>query len=122
MSLLSCLAKDLEKLSLPVTLRLTLEKENLDYRVVADITFEFSHCGRCGKELCEPYSADVCFYCIAPLCHDCWDGYGHCGHPQAVKMNEEARAVIQPKGAPNHREQNHGQGDNQAITKGRGGD
>ena len=49
MGLFTCLTKDLEKASLPVIIRLTLEKQHLDYRIVADVTFEYSHCGSCGS-------------------------------------------------------------------------
>ncbi len=117
MSLFCCLANDLAAQALPVTIRLSLEKQRLDYRIVADVTFEYSHCGRCGVELCDPKKADVCFYCIAPMCHNCWDNHGHCGHPEAVKMNEEARAVVQSKGAPIKEEQSHGQGTLDATSE-----
>ena len=49
-------------------------------------------CGRCKKEL--GYDLDnyeVCWFCLHPLCDDCWDFYGHCGHKKADEMNEKAR-------------------------------
>lgn len=53
-------------------------------------------CGRCGKEVI-PYEAEVCWYCLAPLCFECWDLYGHCGHARAEEINEAARKVNQPE-------------------------
>lgn len=52
-------------------------------------------CGRCGKEgtLDE---MEACWYCLGPLCSECWDKYGHCGHQRAEEMNEAARKVNQP--------------------------
>lgn len=55
-------------------------------------------CGRCGKSIDEE-EAEVCWYCRADLCCDCWDRHGHCGHSEADAMNERARAVAQPEEA-----------------------
>lgn len=45
-------------------------------------------CGRCENMT---IAHEVCWYCQGPLCDDCWDGHGHCGHPEADAMNEIAR-------------------------------
>ena len=47
-------------------------------------------CGRCHKSI-KTDEAETCWYCLAPLCVTCWDTYGHCGHPQADKINADAR-------------------------------
>jgi hypothetical protein len=47
-----------------------------------------THCNRCGLEVTDP---EVCWWCYAPLCAECWDEYGHCGHPEADAENERAR-------------------------------
>jgi uncharacterized CHY-type Zn-finger protein len=54
-----------------------------------------TRCGRCKKEI-SSVDAETCWYCIEDLCPGCWDEYGHCGHPEADKANEEARKVNQP--------------------------
>lgn len=47
------------------------------------------HCKRCGKS-----GADaVCWYCCEPLCSECWEELGHCGHPEAERANELTRAA-----------------------------
>ena len=46
-------------------------------------------CGRCEKEV-DMDKAEYCWYCIHELCVDCWDKYGHCGHPEADELNELA--------------------------------
>jgi hypothetical protein len=48
-----------------------------------------SLCGRCKQ----PTGAheQACWYCNEPICLQCWDEYGHCGHPGAVAANERAR-------------------------------
>ena len=44
-------------------------------------------CGRCGKSI--PADEDeACWFCMGALCYRCWDQYGHCGHPEADKINE----------------------------------
>lgn len=52
-------------------------------------------CGRC-KRVVFPGEDETCWYCLDILCFDCWDRYGHCGHPEADKANEAARKVKQP--------------------------
>lgn len=56
----------------------------------------FDKCGRCGKALIYDDDEEFCWYCHAPLCYDCWDHFGHCGHPEANAENERARKVTQP--------------------------
>jgi hypothetical protein len=59
----------------------------------------FSHpatrfiCRRCGEDA--GLDPEICWYCQGPLCSDCWERYGHCGHPEAEAMNEQARQVNQ---------------------------
>ena len=54
-------------------------------------------CGRCKKEVTGE-SGEVCWYCVSWLCYDCWEDYGHCGHLEADKANEEAAAMKQEYG------------------------
>jgi len=56
-------------------------------------------CSRCGKYI-SMKEAESCWYCLAELCYECWDKYGHCGHKEAGKANEKARQVPQPKATP----------------------
>lgn len=53
-------------------------------------------CGRCGKPIWDLDDAETCWWCTGPLCYECWEEYGHCGHPEAEAMNEYARSVPQP--------------------------
>ncbi len=48
-------------------------------------------CGRCGETL--PEWEEVCWFCQARLCGECWERYGHCGHPEADEANRRAREV-----------------------------
>ena len=41
-------------------------------------------CPRCDKPMQCPES---CWYCQADLCYECWDAVGHCGHPEADRIN-----------------------------------
>lgn len=52
-------------------------------------------CGRCSRRVRE-VKAETCWWCTEPLCYDCWDRHGHCGHPEAEEMNRKARLVKQP--------------------------
>jgi hypothetical protein len=49
-------------------------------------------CKRCGAA---DESPQVCWYCGGDLCTRCWDGVngiaGHCGHPEAVLINNQMR-------------------------------
>lgn len=45
-------------------------------------------CNRCKKPI---KISEICWYCRGALCGDCWDEYGHCGHKEAEKINEEIR-------------------------------
>lgn len=56
-----------------------------------------TRCGRCGEET-ERDHAEVCWYCRADLCVECWERYGHCGHPEAVEVNERMRAWYREHG------------------------
>lgn len=56
---------------------------------------ETTHCGRCGIEV-SVNDAEVCWYCTGYLCGNCWETYGQCGHAEAVKFEEMAKAVPQP--------------------------
>ena len=59
-----------------------------------------TRCNRCGKLI--GGTAEVCWWCHGDMCAECWDAYGHCGHPKAEEQNERARAVRQPKGHPDY--------------------
>jgi hypothetical protein len=37
-------------------------------------------CGRCLQPV-KPIVAESCWVCSTSLCGDCWEKYGHCGHP-----------------------------------------
>lgn len=56
---------------------------------------DLCHCGHCGKVI-DAGNAEVCWYCEADLCVDCWDRIGHCGHVEAHRQNHEAAMVRQP--------------------------
>lgn len=45
-------------------------------------------CGGCGAPVTA--AADICWYCNAPLCWDCFEEVGHCGHPEAAALNQAA--------------------------------
>jgi hypothetical protein len=47
-------------------------------------------CGRCLRPIRES-KAETCWYCTGWLCVECWDKFGHCGHPEADAANEYAR-------------------------------
>jgi len=51
-------------------------------------------CARCHKSL-HQRNAEICWYCTSYLCVNCWDEYGHCGHPEADELNEQSRMVEQ---------------------------
>jgi len=51
-----------------------------------------TNCGRCKKET-DNGNEEACWYCIGPLCGDCWEEFGHCGHPEADEANEKAKAA-----------------------------
>jgi len=42
-------------------------------------------CNRCDKAIKDP---EYCWYCESELCKQCWEKFGHCGHPEADKANE----------------------------------
>lgn len=62
------------------------------------MTFTSSACRRCNATT--DGVPDMCWWCSGPLCNDCWDRYGHCGHEQvklADELGELARnGVIEP--------------------------
>lgn len=43
-------------------------------------------CGRCSKMVILG-EAESCWWCLKPLCSECWDKYGHCGHHEAEWAN-----------------------------------
>jgi len=49
------------------------------------------NCNRCKTTLTDA-TAESCWYCHAPLCFECWEEIGHCGHARADKQNEAVRA------------------------------
>jgi hypothetical protein len=46
-----------------------------------------SVCGRCSVKV-HPDDAERCFICEGPLCYGCWQGWGHCGHAEAVEADD----------------------------------
>jgi len=52
----------------------------------------YNECGRCGTPVTHD-EAEYCWYCMGWLCADCWNEFGHCGHPEADRINEEARRI-----------------------------
>lgn len=56
-----------------------------------------SECNRCHCQIAVGED-ETCWWCIEPLCYECWDLYGHCGHEEAERFNEYARNVNQPDG------------------------
>jgi hypothetical protein len=47
-------------------------------------------CNRCKAPLTDK-TTEWCWWCHEPLCDDCWDKHGHCGHPEADEINRKAR-------------------------------
>lgn len=39
-----------------------------------------------------PGHEERCWWCTAPLCVDCWEVLGHCGHQEAEALNASIRA------------------------------
>jgi hypothetical protein len=67
-----------------------LEADNLaDLRAMLTVTY----CRRCGRKM-QADDAEVCWYCSGDLCGECWERYGHCGHPEADAINERMRAWL----------------------------
>lgn len=53
----------------------------------------FEPCGSCGKPI-DPDEAEICWYCQGPLCGECWEEKGHCGHVGADMINRCANRRI----------------------------
>lgn len=47
-------------------------------------------CGGCGRDM-HADVAEYCWYCSGPLCGDCWERVGHCGHAEAYRADENIR-------------------------------
>jgi hypothetical protein len=54
------------------------------------------NCNRCNKSITDE-DREFCWYCHGDLCYDCWDAWGHCGHPEAEAENRRAYRVKKPK-------------------------
>lgn len=48
-------------------------------------------CNRCGEPV--DYQPEVCWLCFGPLCSECWEQLGHCGHPRADAANRVMRLL-----------------------------
>lgn len=48
-------------------------------------------CTRCKKGI-EEDKEEYCWFCSGHLCKECWEEFGHCGHPEAEKQNDTRRA------------------------------
>ncbi len=55
---------------------------------------EETGCGRCGKPV-TPDTSESCWFCLGDLCVECWDRFGHCGHPGADETNDLIRAGLE---------------------------
>jgi len=53
-----------------------------------------SHCRRCGRKVLADH-AETCWYCRGDLCGECWESYGHCGHPEADAIRARMRAWLE---------------------------
>ena len=42
-------------------------------------------CGRCGAWVTDE-DREFCWYCQGPLCLECWEEHGHCGHASADQI------------------------------------
>lgn len=38
---------------------------------------------QCGRCRCKAPNPEYCWYCLSPMCGDCWEEHGHCGHAEA---------------------------------------
>ncbi len=47
-------------------------------------------CPRCRGVIGCP---ETCWYCAGDMCLTCWEGYGHCGHPEADAITAAARGM-----------------------------
>jgi hypothetical protein len=56
---------------------------------VADTTVT---CQRCRARVAG-FWAETCWYCTGDLCYQCWEDHGHCGHAEAVAINEASRGM-----------------------------
>lgn len=55
------------------------------------------YCGRCRKQI--PHGEEeACWYCGHPLCGDCWDEYGECGHKGVATVQALSNAVQESRG------------------------
>lgn len=48
---------------------------------------------KCGGCSCGVDKGDeqYCWFCDSVMCFKCWDDVGHCGHEEAVAINEAGR-------------------------------
>ena len=54
-----------------------------------------TECNRCEKPIDE---TEACWWCLSPLCPECWDQYGHCGHPEADEYQATIMWSLEDKG------------------------
>jgi len=68
-------------------------------KLAFDITKKFqanSICASCQKVI--PFNEDESYWhCVEPLCYECWESTGHCGHPDAVAVNDASIAASSPE-------------------------
>ena len=48
-------------------------------------------CGRCSADVGAP--TFYCWTCERPLCHNCGNQFGHCGHSLGGRVDEESTAT-----------------------------
>ena len=49
---------------------------------------EVYNCGKCDKKITD---WEACAYCPNPLCSNCWERWGHCGHQVMYEKNSIAQ-------------------------------
>ena len=54
---------------------------------------ECYECGKCQLEIGLMATPESCWYCQSDLCSDCWETWGHCGHPEAYEQNAKAHVA-----------------------------
>lgn len=50
------------------------------------------NCGRCEVAVSDE-TAEWCWWCVGPLCSQCWETVGHCGHPEADTVNRASKLM-----------------------------
>ncbi|HKQ00519.1 MAG TPA: hypothetical protein VJ735_09335 [Actinomycetes bacterium] len=51
-------------------------------------------CGRCAAELGPNDRIELCVWCEGPLCWECWEVPGHCGHAEWELINRAIQRAM----------------------------